>query len=215
MEDLGSGCLIDFSRYGLKKEPTVQDSVAKGADVITFSGDKMLGGPQCGIIVGKKEMISAISANQLNRALRVDKLTLIALQETLYAYRDSDRALRLIPTLRMVSQSYRGLCRKAKKLLGLIGSIGAESFSVSLCDGFSRVGGGAMPLEEIRSRLLCLSPKGSSAPFIVEALRSYSPPVIARLEKDQVLLDVRTIQETELRIVADAIRKISAAHKAS
>jgi L-seryl-tRNA(Ser) seleniumtransferase len=213
MEDLGSGCLIDFSRYGLKKEPTVQDSVAKGADIITFSGDKMLGGPQCGIILGKNESISAIKANQLNRALRVDKLTLVALQETLYTYRDKERAVRLIPTLKMLCQPYPSLCRKAERLLGLIGRIEGDSFSARLCDGFSRVGGGALPLEEIRSRLLCVSPNRLSAPSIAESLRSYNPPIITRLEKDQVLLDLRTIQERELKIVAEALTEISRASK--
>jgi len=210
MEDLGSGCFIDFSRYGLKKEPTVQDSAAKGPDIITFSGDKMLGGPQCGIILGKKEIISAIKANQLNRALRIDKLTLLALQETLYMYRDEGRAIRQIPTLRMVCQSYQSLCRKAKRLLDLIGKIDRNNFLLGLCDGLSRVGGGAMPLEEIQSRLLCISPRKLPAPYIVEFLRSYNPPIIARLEKDRILLDVRTIQEKELKIVSEAIREISA-----
>ena len=208
MEDLGSGCFIDFSRYGLKKEPTVQDSVAEGADIITFSGDKMLGGPQSGIILGKKEIISAIKANQLSRALRVDKLTLLALQETLYIYRDENRAIRQIPTLRMLCQSYQSLCRKARKLLGLIGRVNENNFLIGLCDGLSRVGGGAMPLEEIRSRLLYISPRKFSAAYIVEFLRSYNPPIIARLEKDQVLLDVRTIQEKEINIVAEAIKNI-------
>lgn len=208
MEDLGSGCFIDFSRYGLIKEPTVQDSVTKGADLITFSGDKMLGGPQCGIILGKKEIVSAIKANQLNRALRVDKLTLLALQETLYIYRDTHKAIKQIPTLKMVCQSYQNLCRKAKRLLDLIGKINGNNFSTSLCDGLSRIGGGAMPSEGIKTRLLCISPRRLSASNIVNLLRSYNPPIISRLEKDQVLLDPRTIQEKELKIVAKAIRDI-------
>jgi L-seryl-tRNA(Ser) seleniumtransferase len=123
MEDLGSGCLIDFSDFGLRREPTVQESVSKGTDIITFSGDKMLGGPQCGIILGKKDIISEIKANQLNRALRIDKLTLIALQETLYLYRDKSTALRNIPSLRVIRQTYKALFRKAKRLLDLIGDI--------------------------------------------------------------------------------------------
>ena len=209
MEDLGSGCFIDLSKYGLRGEPTVQDSVAKGADIITFSGDKMLGGPQCGIILGNKETISAIKANQLNRAFRIDKLTLLALQETLYMYRDEGKAMRQIPTLRMICQSYQSVCRKAKKLLDLIGKTDQNNFLVDLCDGFSRIGGGAMPLEEIQSRLLCISPRKLSAPYIVEFLRSCSPPIIARLEKDHVLLDVRTIQKKEIKLVAEALRKIS------
>ena len=209
MEDLGSGCLIDLSRYGLKKEPTVQDSVEKGADIITFSGDKMLGGPQCGIILGKKDIISKIKANQLNRALRVDKLTLIALQETLSIYRDEEKAIRQIPTLRMICQSYPSVCRKAERLRGLIGKIDASNFVISLSDGFSQVGGGALPLEGIKSRLLCLSPRRLSASHIVEFLRSYDPPVVVRLEKNNVLLDLRTIQEKEVKIVAAAIQKMS------
>ena len=213
MEDLGSGCLIDLSRYGLKKEPTVQDSVEKGADIITFSGDKMLGGPQCGIILGKKDVISKIKANQLNRALRVDKLTLIALQETLSMYRDEEKAIRQIPTLRMICQSYPSVCRKAEKLRGLIGKTDTSNFVISLGDGFSQVGGGALPLEGIKSRLLCLSPRKLSASHIVEFLRSYDPPIVARLEKDNVLLDLRTIQEKEMKIVAAAIQKMSTKNK--
>jgi len=209
MEDLGSGCLIDLSRYGLKKEPTVQDSVEKGADIITFSGDKMLGGPQCGIILGKKDIISKIKANQLNRALRVDKLTLIALQETLSMYRDEEKAIRQIPTLRMICQSYPSVCRKAERLRGLIGKIDTSNFVINLSDGFSQVGGGALPLEEIKSRLLCLSPRRLSASHIVEFLRSYDPPVVVRLEKNNVLLDLRTIQEKEVKIVAAAIQRMS------
>jgi L-seryl-tRNA(Ser) seleniumtransferase len=210
MEDLGSGCFIDLSRYGLKGEPTVQDSVAKGADIITFSGDKMLGGPQCGIMLGKKETISAVKANQLNRALRIDKLTLLALQETLFMYRDEEQAIRRIPTLRMICQSYQSVCRKAERLLGLIEKTDSDNFLVELCDGFSRIGGGAMPLEELPSRRLCISPRKLSAPSIAEFLRSHSPPIIARLEKDHVLLDARTIQEKEIKLVAEALKKISA-----
>ena len=210
MEDLGSGCFIDFSQYGLTKEPTVQESVAKGADIITFSGDKMLGGPQCGIILGKREIISAIKSNQLARALRVDKLTILALQETLNLYRNEKKAIRQIPTLRMICQSYQSVVRKARKLFEMIGPIDNSAFSVSLCDGFSRVGGGAMPLEEIRSRLLCISPRKLSATYIANALSSHNPPIIARVEKDQVLLDARTIQEKEITIVAETIKILSA-----
>jgi len=209
MEDLGSGCIIDFSQYGLTKEPTVQESVAKGADIITFSGDKMLGGPQCGIILGKQEIISAIKSNQLARALRVDKLTILALQETLNLYRNEKKAIRQIPTLRMICQSYQSVDRKARKLFEMIGRIDSSAFSVNLCDGFSRVGGGAMPLEGIRSRLLCISPGKLSATYIAHALSSQNPPIIARVEKDRVLLDARTIQEKEIKIVAEAIRILS------
>jgi L-seryl-tRNA(Ser) seleniumtransferase len=209
MEDLGSGCLIDFSKYGLTGEPTVQDSVATGADIVTFSGDKLLGGPQCGIIVGKEPLISAIKANQLNRALRVDKLTLLALQETLSLYRNEERAIKQIPTLSMLCQSHRSLRKKAERLVGLIGKIATGNFALDLVDGVSRVGGGAMPVEELPSRLLCIAPRKLSAQDLATLLRSGIPPIIARLEKDHLLLDVRTIQDKELKIVAGAIRKLS------
>jgi len=207
MEDLGSGCLIDFSTYGLRGEPTVQDSIAKGADIVTFSGDKMLGGPQCGIILGTREIVSAIRQNQLSRALRVDKLTILSLQETLHLYRDEKQAIRHIPTLRMICQSYGSVRRKARRLLGMVGRIGKGSVSVGLCDGFSRIGGGAMPLEEIRSCLVSISSRVSPASKIERFFRSYNPPIIMRVEKNLALLDVRTIQEKELRTVAKAIRE--------
>ncbi len=213
MEDLGSGCLIDFSRYGLRGEPTVQDSIAKGADIVTFSGDKMLGGPQCGIILGREEIVSAIRENQLARALRVDKLTILSLQETLHLYRDEKRAIRHIPTLRMICQPYGSVRRKAMRLLDMVGSLGKGAVSIGLCDGFSRVGGGAMPLEEIRSCLISISSRTYPASKIERFFRSYNPPIIIRVEKNLALLDVRTIQEKELTTVAKAIGELSRREK--
>jgi L-seryl-tRNA(Ser) seleniumtransferase len=112
MEDLGSGSLIDFSKYGLKKEPTVQETLAQGADLVTFSGDKLLGGPQAGIILGREDLVDAVRKNQLARALRIDKLTLLALEETLRIYRDEEKALKEIPTLRMITEPYASLREK-------------------------------------------------------------------------------------------------------
>jgi L-seryl-tRNA(Ser) seleniumtransferase len=209
MEDLGSGCLIDFSKYGLAKEPTVQEVVAAGVDLVTFSGDKMLGGPQAGIIVGKKGLVEAIRRNQLSRALRIDKLTLLALEETLKLYRDENRAVREIPTLRMVTQPYEELKAKARRLLRMIGSLKTTRFHLELTDGNSKVGGGAMPLFAMPTRLLCIRPGDISASRIEEELRRYGPPIISRVEKDRVLLDLRTIQEDELKVVASAVRSIA------
>jgi L-seryl-tRNA(Ser) seleniumtransferase len=208
MEDLGSGCLIDFSRYGLRGEPTVQESIAKGADIVTFSGDKMLGGPQCGIILGRRDIVSAIRQNQLARALRVDKLTILSLQETLRLYRDEKEAIRHIPTIRMICQPYKLVRRKAKRLLDMVGRVGKGTFSIGLCDGFSRVGGGAMPLEEIPSCLIYISSGTRPASKIERFFRSCDPPLIIRVEKNLALLDVRTIQEKELKTVAKAIREL-------
>lgn len=208
MEDLGSGCLVDLCKYGLIKEPTVQEVIAQGVDLVTFSGDKLLGGPQAGIIVGKGHLVEAIRKNQLSRALRIDKLTLLALEETLNLYRDERAAIREIPTLKMLCQTYTTLRAKARRLVKMVGALEESHFSVGLTDGNSRVGGGALPLQAMPSRLLRLLPRSLSANDIEERLRSYDPPIIVRVEKDQVLLDVRTIQDKELKTVARAIREI-------
>lgn len=209
MEDLGSGCLVDFSKYGVIKEPPVQEILAHGVDLVTFSGDKLLGGPQTGIILGRKDLVEAIKKNPLNRALRIDKLTLLALEETLRLYRDERVALKEIPTLMMICQPYKSLIKKAERLLRLVGRLNTNNFSVELVDGTSKPGGGALPLSELPSRLLCLVPEKISSNFLETWLRSYDPPVITRLEKERVLIDVRTIQEKELKTVAQAIRDLA------
>lgn len=209
MEDLGSGCFIDFSKFGLQKEPTVQEVVSQGADIVTFSGDKLLGGPQAGIIVGKKKFVEAIRKNQLNRALRIDKLTLVALEETLRIYRDQERAIKEIPTLSMICDSFENVRKKAKRILRRIKKKENENFRVSIKIGNSMVGGGALPLCGIKSAVICLEPKRMSASEIERWLRFYDPPIISRIEKENVILDARTIQEKEISTVADVINKLS------
>lgn len=205
MEDLGSGCLVDLASYGLIKEPTVQDALAQGADLVTFSGDKLLGGPQAGIIVGQKDLVEAIKKNQLNRALRIDKLTLLALEETLRLYRDEKVAVKEIPTLKMMLDPYRSLRKKAEQLLKMTGTLKTKNFSLELKDGSSMIGGGALPLLELPTRLFCLVPGNLSSHFMEVWLRSYDPPLITRLEKEKVIIDVRTVQRRELKVVARAI----------
>ncbi|MFO7601049.1 MAG: L-seryl-tRNA(Sec) selenium transferase [Candidatus Desulfacyla sp.] len=214
MEDLGSGCLIDFSTYGLIKEPTVQEALSQGVGLVTFSGDKLLGGPQAGIILGQRNLVEAIRKNPLNRALRIDKLTLLALEETLRLYRDPQTVTENIPTLQMICQGYDSLAAKAERLYALVKSCGSDRFSIELMDGASKVGGGALPLQELKSRLLCLIPGTLSSHQMEVRLRSYDPPVITRLERDRVMLDVRTIQEGEFEVVARAIRDLGAARSA-
>lgn len=209
MDDLGSGCLLDLSKYGLKKEPTVQEALAQGADLVTFSGDKLLGGPQAGIILGRRDLVESIQKNPINRAVRIDKLTLLALEETLRLYRDEDAALKEIPTLRMICQTYTTLRKKAARLLRLVGNLEAQGFSIELEDGCSKVGGGALPLLELKSRLLCLVPQTLSSHFMEKWLRSYQPPVITRVDRDKIIFDVRTIPDEELKTVAGAIRRLS------
>ncbi|HOP47078.1 MAG TPA: L-seryl-tRNA(Sec) selenium transferase [Desulfobacteraceae bacterium] len=209
MEDLGSGCIFDLSKYIYNKEPTVQESLLQGADLVTFSGDKLLGGPQAGIILGRKDLIDAIKENQLTRALRIDKLTLLALEETLRLYREENKAVKDIPTLRMICQSYRSLKMKAERLIRLAGNIKCLNYSIELRDGNSKVGGGALPLLELPSCLISLIPEKLSSKFMETWLRTYDPPVIARLEKDKVIIDVRTVQESDLKILSKALRDLA------
>lgn len=209
MEDLGSGCFVDFSKYGVLKEPPVQEVLAQGVDLVTFSGDKLLGGPQNGIILGRKNLIEAIKKNPMNRAMRIDKLTLVALEETLRFYRDEPVAVKAIPTLKMICEPYKSVKKKADRLIKLIGKIKTRNFALELVDGNSKPGGGALPLSELPSRLLCLVPKEMSSHSMEVWLRSYDPPVIARVENERVLLDVRTIQDRELKIVAQAVNDMA------
>ena len=209
MDDLGSGCLVDFSHYGLKKEPTVMEALNQGADLVTFSGDKLLGGPQAGIILGRKNLVESIKSNQLTRALRIDKLTLIALEETLRLYRDEKAALKEVPTLNMIFQPYSNVKRKAERLAKLIGKLKTKNFTFELTDGNSTPGGGALPLLGLPSRLLSLSPNGMSPQFMERWFRHCDPPIITRLEKDKVLFDVRTIRGPELKEIARAVRELA------
>ncbi|MDX9786570.1 MAG: L-seryl-tRNA(Sec) selenium transferase [Desulfobacterales bacterium] len=215
MEDLGSGTLIDFSRYGLPhKEPTVQESVAAGADVITFSGDKLLGGPQAGIILGQKPMIAAIRQNSLTRALRIDKLTLAALESTLRLYRDEKKAVPGIPTLRMLTLSLETITARAHALAESLNAIADDRLSVQLLDLFSKVGGGALPLLNLPTVCIGISVHTLSARAIERFMRQFTPPIIGRIEADTVLLDPRTIQEDEAPLIEMAVRALLDKHPA-
>lgn len=208
MEDLGSGTLIDLSRYGMIKEPTVQESVLAGPDLITFSGDKLLGGPQAGLIVGKKEALEAVKKNPLTRALRIDKMTLAALESTLRLYRDPERAARVVPTLAMLTASATEIETRANRCAALLRSIGDGRLSTTLLNRSSRVGGGALPLQELPSRCLGIWMEGLSANAVERGMRENDPPVIGRIEDDCFVLDFRTVQDDELAIIADAARRL-------
>ena len=208
MEDLGSGTFIDFARYGLQREPTVQESVAAGADVVTFSGDKLLGGPQAGIIVGKKHIIDRIKQNPLTRALRIDKLTLAALESTLRLYRDEKKALAAIPTLRMLITTVEEIAVKASRLATALEQIGDPRLAVEIIDRASRAGGGALPLLELPSKCLRVRVQGLSPNQLEQRLRANSPPIIGRIEDDAYLMDARTIMEDEFSLIAKAFQSI-------
>ncbi|MEN8692371.1 MAG: L-seryl-tRNA(Sec) selenium transferase, partial [Desulfobacterales bacterium] len=208
MEDLGSGTFIDFSRYGLLKEPTVQESVSAGVDIITFSGDKLLGGPQAGLVVGKKTCIDRIKKNPITRALRIDKLTLAALESTLRLYRDKEKAVQAIPTLRMMLQPIATLEEKAGRLKKMLESAGRSRLTVASLDLVSRPGGGSLPLLELPSKGLGIAVDGLSANAIEKSLRLSSPPIIGRIEDDMYVVDMRTLQDDELEIIRSAFETL-------
>jgi L-seryl-tRNA(Ser) seleniumtransferase len=208
MEDLGSGTFIDFSKYGLVKEPTVQDSVACGTDVVTFSGDKLLGGPQAGIIVGKKSIVDQIKQNPLARALRIDKLTLAALESTLRLYRDEEKAVGMIPTLRMLTMNIGDIETRASNLVEELKNIAKSRLEINLIKRSSRVGGGALPLLELPSRCLSIRLPGMSANVLEKSMRENDPPIIGRIEDDAYIMDPRTLRDDDLPIIGMAFEKI-------
>jgi len=208
MEDLGSGTFIDFSKYGLVKEPTVQESVSAGVDVVTFSGDKLLGGPQAGIIVGKKQIVDRIKQNPLARALRIDKMTLAALETTLRLYRDEDQAVRLIPTLRMLTMGSTELVNRANRLADDLHAIGGSRLAVNLAELSSKAGGGALPLLELPSKCLRIKIQGLSANKLEKNMRQNTPPIIGRIEDDAYIIDPRTLLDDDLPIIRTAFEKL-------
>lgn len=207
IEDLGSGVFIDLSKYGLSYEPTVMDSLKQGADIVTFSGDKMLGGPQAGIIIGKKEYIEKMKKNQLTRALRVDKLTICALEATLRMYLDENKAVKEIPTLRMLTYSMCDLEAKANNLYSKIIEKNIDAI-VSIEDGLSQVGGGSMPLETIKSKVIAIVPNKINVSTLEKRLRLSSSHIIGRVYNDKYMLDIRTIFEDEFNVIAKELKNV-------
>jgi L-seryl-tRNA(Ser) seleniumtransferase len=207
MEDLGSGCFVDLSRYGMEKEPTVQEAIEAGADMITFSGDKLLGGPQAGIILGRKKYLDLIKKNPLNRALRIDKLTLAGLEFTLRAYWDPAQAIEKVPVLRMLTCPAEKLERRAKRLQRQFNRNLASFCEVRIREAFSPVGGGALPLQGLPARVLALRPLKISVARTEERLRKSDPPVIARIQEGEILLDLRTVEEKEDQELLEILRQ--------
>ena len=205
MEDLGSGSLVDMSRFGLPEEPTVQDVLKAGVDVVTFSGDKLLGGPQAGIIVGKKMYIDQIKKNPLNRALRIDKFTLASLESTLRSFYELDRALEEIPTLKMIAEKPPAIKKRAQKFLRTIGKKIASHCLCRIVETKSRVGGGALPEYALDSWAVEMKPLDREVHILVRDFRSLSVPLIGRIENDRYLIDFRTIQPSEVNELATLV----------
>ncbi|NMM65317.1 L-seryl-tRNA(Sec) selenium transferase [Clostridium sp. P21] len=203
IEDIGSGTLIDFSKYGFTHEPTVQESIKKGVDVVTFSGDKMLGGPQAGIIIGKKVYIDKIKKNQLTRALRIDKMTLAALEGTLKYYLDEKEAIENIPTLNMMLSPKSEHKKRAQRLKRKLQSK-VKNFKFALEEDYSMVGGGSMPTEKIETYIIKVDNNEFSPQELEKKLRENKTPIIIRISGNEVILDVRTIFDKDFDIIVDA-----------
>ncbi|QOG06997.1 L-seryl-tRNA(Sec) selenium transferase [Aureimonas sp. OT7] len=196
VEDLGSGTLIDLAPYGLRDEPTVREAIDAGVDLVTFSGDKLLGGPQAGFIVGRRDAIAAINRNPMKRALRVDKLRLAALEATLKLYRDPARLAQRLPTLRLMARSRAEITAMATALVDDVSRVLPDG-AVGVVDVESQVGSGAMPLDTLPSAGLALRPKGPSSAVerLADALRALPRPVIGRLRDGALILDLRCLED--------------------
>jgi L-seryl-tRNA(Ser) seleniumtransferase len=206
VDDLGSGALVDLSPWGIADEPRVQDSVKAGADVVLFSGDKLLGGPQAGILVGKAEAIGRIRKHPLFRALRVDKLTLTALEATLKLFLDRDRLVREHPTLRMIARDRAALEGDAKRLAGRLGRL--STLEASVAGDASEVGGGSVPALSLPTVVVSVQHRTLGPDALAGRLRANDPPVFARIRKDRLLLDPRTLLEGDADEVVAAFGRI-------
>ncbi|MGH4139287.1 L-seryl-tRNA(Sec) selenium transferase [Clostridium sp.] len=205
IEDIGSGVLIDYSKYGFVYEPTVQESIRKGIDVVTFSGDKMLGGPQAGIIVGKAKYINRMKKNQLTRALRIDKMTLAALEGTLKYYLEETEAIKNIPTLNMLLCPLDMLKKRAQKLKRKLQNK-TDKFTFTIDNDYSMVGGGSMPTEKIETYVIKIKSESFTAPQIEENLRMNEVAIITRINNNEVIMDLRTLFEKDYGIITEAFR---------
>ncbi len=205
MDDLGSGAFVDLRPYGIEGEPTVQESIRAGADVVTFSGDKLLGGPQAGFVVGKKESVSKIRRHPLFRALRVDKLKLTAMEATLKLYLDPDRLRAEHPTLRMISM---GADEIEKRALDLAAKLqGVSDLAVEIVPDTSEVGGGSVPAQQLPTRVVAVRSASISLDELAARLRAGTPCVFSRVQRERVLFDVRTLQDGEIDELAAAVRQ--------
>ncbi len=203
MNDLGSGCLIELDRFGFEREPTVQDALKTGVDVVTFSGDKLLGGPQAGIILGKKALLEQVKRNPLNRALRIDKMTLAALEATIKTYFNRARAQSEIRNLRALTESPDAVKARAEKLLALLQGLSLQGWRFSLKEGKALAGGGALPTQEIPTFVIAVTADRLSAGRIEKRLRDLPVPIVARIIEDELLLDLKTIDESEFVFVEE------------
>lgn len=207
IEDIGSGVLIDLSKYGLEYEPTVQDSIKAGVDIVSFSGDKLLGGPQAGIIVGKKKYIDKMKKNPLTRAFRIDKFTATILEMIFHEYLNEEEAVKNIPALSLITKDISVIEKNADILYKKLSNL-RDVAQISIEDTLSQIGGGSLPAERIKSKCVTIIPKNISTSALEERLRLGENPVVGRISEDKLILDMRTILEDEIDILSTKIIQI-------
>ena len=206
VEDLGSGVLIDLAKYGLEHEPTVQESIQAGADVVCFSGDKLLGGPQAGIIIGKKKYIDQMKKNQLTRALRIDKFTATTLDVVLREYLSEEKAIQNIPVLRMITEPLDEVTKRARTLARMLKSAKFDAeIQVQACE--SQIGGGSLPLERIPSMSVTIRPSVISTAELEERMRHLPIPIVPRTVNDRIVIDVRTVERRFFKILVEQLKE--------
>jgi L-seryl-tRNA(Ser) seleniumtransferase len=210
IEDLGSGNLLDLKAFGLTGEPTVSETMAKGIDLATFSGDKLLGGPQAGIIVGRRELVEKLKKHPLNRALRIDKMTLAGLEAVLKCYLDPVAVTEKIPTLRMLTVDVDELKRQAQRLRRVVkrSCLKSENLKLKVAPAVSRAGGGALPMVELATFALFLQVQGQSSARLEEYLRTRPQPVVVRIVDDWLVFDPRTIFADEFAEIGRACQEL-------
>jgi L-seryl-tRNA(Ser) seleniumtransferase len=206
MFDLGSGCLIDMKPFGIQDEPTVQEIIKAGVDIVTFSGDKLLGGPQVGVIIGEKRFVDAIATTQLMRAVRVDKMTIAAFEAIIHLYLDENRAMAEIPTLKMLFMKPEEIRKRAYAIMRQLKKNGAERLAeICVLKDTSQSGGGALSEVPFDTYVVSVRPHIMSVTALEAALRRQNPPIIARIKENALLLDARTIPDEYLRQVVYSV----------
>lgn len=209
-DDLGSGCLVDLAAFGLQHEPTVREVLGSGVDVVTFSGDKLLGGPQAGIIVGKKDIVAKIKKNPLNRALRIDKFTLAALEATLMHYLAPEEAPRMLRSLKALTEPLGDVKKRARKLIRKLTHAGIPGLTYGLREDMAAAGGGSLPTQDIPTAVVAVKSAKITASRMEMKLRQAAVPIIVRVDEDEILIDLRTVSEEEFSFVVDALRQTAA-----